>query len=352
MLRSPARPFVRTSLTLALGAVLTLSSCAKVQEMHDATMGMSKTTNEMNETTCKMYTSLRQGNSKVSRDTDIEAIRKGSNISEKLAIAAKYMQGLEYQVWSRSCNDVAPREIAFSQAVNGILTDVQEFAGDRSKVVATKRSAQYETLYALAATLHRTNDLQAFYLKGTNEKIVRPLDLIMEGLRYNRAKNRGELGQGQIPEWAALVGKYTHDAEYLLRLRANFLMAYGYAVADSDRFGNTPSLMQKVLLIGKTKFLSKAWTPKLENMDPTELRERVVASLVLAQETRKGLESLEIDPMTDETIMGIWKAADFSKFDLKAMSEKGGEDRSRADAIQELMDARSKLIGEKPADHS
>jgi len=108
---------------LSLGAAIALSSCGKVKELHDATLDMrdttggmskttedmSKTTKRMEETTCKMYTSLRQGNSKVSRDADIEAIRKGKNITEKLELAAKYMQGFEYQVWTTSCADVVPR---------------------------------------------------------------------------------------------------------------------------------------------------------------------------------------------------------------------------------------------------
>jgi hypothetical protein len=313
-------------------------------KMSNTTDKMAKTTNDMRDTTCKMYTALRQGNSKVSRDTDIEKIEGAKDITTKLEVAAKYMQGMEYQVWAPSCEEVAPREIAIDQAAVEILTGVQPYAKNRGNVNSTKQSDDYETLYALGATLHRVNELQEFYLKGTEEKVMTPEDILVEGLRLNQARNRGTLDVAKTPIWATTVGKYATDATFLLRLRANFLMAYGYAVADSNDAGDAPKLLKKAWRLGTTKIGSKKWTPNLDGRDATEIRERITASLKYAKETRAKLVSLGIDPMTDQTMLKIWADADFTKIDLTKMDKGNGDDRARATAIRELIVARDTLI--------
>lgn len=378
------------SLTLvSVSSLLIFSSCGKVNDMHDATMDMSettknmakttdgmskttdgmskttdhmstttdkmsKTTDRMDNTTCKMYTSLRQGNSKASRDTDIKEIIKSKNITEKLELAAKYMQGFEFQVWTSSCAETSPREILIDQAATELLTTVEPFVENRGNVSATNQSSAYNTLYALAATLHRVNSLQEFYLSGTGEKILTPQDILLQGLKLNQQKNRGEFTGTRLPVWATTVGKYEKDAEFILRLRANFLMAYGYAVADSDQFGDVPNLLEKAARLTTVKFFGKKWKPNLAKRDPTEIRERIIVSLRLAKETRDALVKLGIDPMTSSMMMQIWKAADFSKIDLTAMAKEKGIDGeksdgpARADAIRELISARDALFAAAP----
>ncbi len=350
--------FNSSFLVLSAGTILTLSSCGKVNDMHDATMDMQKSTHSLGDktdhlsnktdqiqsATCKMYTSLRQGNAKQSRDNDMTAMRASKNINEKLELSAKYMQGFEYQLWTDSCADNAPRDVVIDQAVTELLTTLEPYVKNRSKVTATKQSDDYQTLYALAATLHRVNELQAVYLKDTDEKPLRPLDILLQGLKYNQMSNRGELGDVIAPSWATIVGKYEKDAEFVLRLRANFMMAYGYAVADSDSYGDAPGTLEKILRIGTTKLFSSKWKPNLEARDPTEIRERITVALTLAQETRAGLVALGIDPMIDETVQKIWKNADFSAFDLKAMAAGKGDDPARAKAIQDLISARDALV--------
>ncbi len=341
----------RSTIGLSLGTVLALSSCGKVNDMHDATMEMQKqtkdmgdTTKRMEETTCKMYTSLRQGNAKQSRDADMTAMRGSKNINEKLELAAKYMQGFEYQLWTSSCADVAPREVAIDQAVTELLTNLEPYVSDRSQVNATKQSGDYQTLYAMAATLHRTNLLQAQYLAGTGETSLRPLDILVKGLRYNQEKNRGTLADAKFPIWATTVGKYEKDAEFILRLRGNFLMAYGYAIADSDKYGDAPGTLAKAWRLITTKIFSSKWKPRLDHRDPTEIRERITVSLQLAKETRDALTSLGIDPMIDATVTKIWKDADFSGIDLGALDKGKGDDPARAKAIRDLIAARDSLL--------
>jgi hypothetical protein len=312
---------------------------------------LSDTTDHVDLTACTTLTLLRQGGSKDSRDTDLITIdKKSTSLVEKLELAAKYMQGFEYQVWSPACVSIASREILIEQAATEFLTMIQPRVKDRSKVTATSQTSEYQTLYAMAATLHRTNSLQVPLLKGSSEKPMTLEDVLVRGLQLDQAKNRGEITTPEYPSSATVVGKYEKDAQFILRLRANFLMAYAYAIADGDDFGNSPNFWKKAYrikvqssMIGGKLFKSK-WTPNLNSRTATEIRERITTPLNLAVATRTSLKKLGIDPMTDHTMVKLWTDADFSSFDLQTMSKVGGEIAARAIAIQELIIARNHAL--------
>jgi len=338
-----------SALTLAFTAALLSASSCKLKkdmdEMHDATLGMEKITEGMSKTTCVMYRSLRQGNAKLSRDQDFEDIRAVKDVSGRLAEAAEYMQGFEYQVWSPTCIDEASRDVALEQSVRELLSKIQGFIKDRSEVGATKTSENAQVLYALAATLHYTNVLQGDFLKGSEHTVLRPFDILVKGLELDQVRNRGESVSANFPGWAEVIGKYSKDAEYLLRIRANFLMAYAYALADGDEFGNTPSKMEKIVRVLGTKFFSKKWKPNLNARTSTEIRERITSAMKYAVETRSALISLGIEPMTDETILNVWKNADFSDFDLTTMDKSpSAKVRGKSKAIRELIEMKDRLL--------
>lgn len=338
-----------SAITLALAAaLLSASSCKMIRnmdEMHDTTLEMGKTTKDMSKTTCVMYRSLRQGNAKLSRDQDFEDIRSAKNIASRLAEAAEYMQGYEYQVWSPTCIDETSRDVALEQSVRELLSKSLGFSKDYSEVGATKTSDDAQILYSLAATLHYTNALQGDFLKGTQYPVLRPFDLLVKGLELDQARNRGESMAENFPSWAEVVGKYSPDAEFLLRIRANFLMAYAFSVADSDSFGNAPGSVEKIWRVLSTKLFSKKWKPNLETRTPTEIRERITTAMNYAYETREALVKLGIDPMTDKTILKVWKDADFSSFKLDEMDKsESSEVRGKSKAIRELEAARDRLL--------
>jgi hypothetical protein len=332
-------------LLLSASAILALSSCGKVNDMHDATMALKDKTDHVDATTCALYVSERQKGSADIRNTELGSLKTSSNINEKLETAAKYMQAFEFQVYSSVCEQYISRDAVIDQAMSELLTTLEPFVKDRSEVTATKQSSDYQTLYALAATLHRTNNLQKG-LSQTGEAPLRPFDIIVRGLKLNQQRNLGQLSEDATPAWATTIGKYEKDAEFVLRLRANFMMAYGYAVADSDSYGNAPNTFEKIWRLATTKIFSKKWTPDLVDRDPTEIRERITVSLRLAKETRDALTSLGIDPMPDQTVMKLWKDADFSSFDLVSMAKGPNFEPARAKAIQDLISARDALISE------
>lgn len=344
-----SRSYSSSAFTAAFAAALLSASSCKLKkdmdEMHDATLGMEKITEGMSKTTCVMYRSLRQGNAKLSRDQDLEDMRQRESIPGRLAEAAEYMQGFEYQVWSPTCVDETPRDVALEQNVREMIAKIQDFIKDRSKVSATQKSDNAEMLYALAGTLHYTNVLQGDFLKGTEHTVLRPFDILVKGLELDQARNRGESVTENLPTWAEIVGNYSTDVKYLLRIRANFLMAYAYALTDGDEFGNPPNAVEKIWRVASAKLLSKKWKPNLNARTATEIRGRITAAMKYSVETRAALVKLGIEPMTDETILKVWKNADFSGFDLTSMDKSpSAEVRGKSKAIRELIEARDHLL--------
>jgi hypothetical protein len=223
----------RLALTGLLLSSLTAGGCSMKQQldqMHDATVavpdklsGMKGTTDEMKTTTCTMYRSLRQGNAKLSRDQDFEDIVRAPDVAGRLAEAAEYMQGFEYQVWAPVCADELPRELVMEQAMKELMAKMQGFAGKRGDVRATHSSKEMQVMYALASTLHYTNALQKSLLGDSKERTLRPFDILVEGLEIDIQRANGTYAGTTVPAWAEVIGKYQKDAIYLLRLRQNFL---------------------------------------------------------------------------------------------------------------------------------
>lgn len=323
----------------------TTSGMAKTTEgMSQTTNHMSETTDSMRETTCSMYISLRQGNAKVSRDTDFKNIIEGKNIEEKLAMASIYMQGFEFQVWTPDCEDIKlTRESTYAQFARELLAKIQAYEGKKEDPSPLKMSEDSETLYAIAATLHYENSLQKNLLKNSSETVMRPLDILLKGLKIDLDKNKGLLNS-DYPEYAEVIGKYQKDAIYLLQLRMNFLLAYAYAVADSDDYGNKPELLKKARrLLGSSSFFGKlfgqyTWVPNLKTRTATEIKERINLPLKLSIETRNALVALGIKPILNESILKIWKSADVSQFPLTSLSQsKKPEEKIYLQALNEFI---------------
>ncbi len=315
------------------------------EDMAKTTEALKKLTESVSKTTCIMYRSLRQGNAKASRDQDLQDIANAKDVAARLADAAAYMQGYEYQVWSPTCIDEASRDIAIEQSAREMLAKIQGFIKDRSEVGATKTSDNAEVLYALAATLHYVNPLQAQFLKGSTYEVMRPFDMLVKGIELDQARNRGEVTTTDFPPYAEIVGKYEKDAEFILRVRANFLMAYAFSIADSDSFGNGPGKVEKIWRVVTSKIFGTKWSPNVDARTETEIRDRITTSLNYAIETKDALVRLGIDPMTDKTILKLWKDADFSQVNLGEMEKSTDvKVRGKAKAIRELITARDRLL--------
>jgi hypothetical protein len=340
----------RTHRFLALASALaTVSSCGLKQnldEVHDKTLEVAKTTGEVKHVTCTTYRSLRQGAPKESRDQDLQDIRNAKTIAGKLAEAAEYMQGFEYQVWSPECEGDLSRDEILEMSVRELLAKMQGYVDDRSDVSASKiaPSNEMDTLYALAGTLHYVNPLQKNLLRGTSYEVLRPFDIIVRGLELDQRKNRGEAA-GEYPIWAETVGKYQKDAIYLLRLRQNFMMAYAYALADSDEYGNKPGKYEEGKRLVGTGWLNKVWTPNLKSRTPTEIDQRITFALNLVVETNEALVKLGLDPMMDGTLAKFWENADFSSYDPAQLRKDPTPGSAQlAESVQRLMKARDRVV--------
>jgi hypothetical protein len=343
----------RTSLSRVLSffviiVAIGLSACSvkeQLDEMHDATVAVPKKLEKMEQITCVTYRSLRQGDAKASRDRDLADMERAETLGGKLAEAAQYMQGFEFQLWSPVCQPELKHDALLEQFAREMLAQVTAYATDHSVVAATKQSANMQLLYAFAATLHSENELQKALLNGTEYPILRPLDILVQGLEIDQKKNQGLLDESEIPAFAEAVGKYPKAAIYLLRLRQNFLMAYAYALADSDEFGNTPGAFEKIARIIKTDYLNKPWSPKLKNRTPTEINERITLALEYAAETNEALVRLGFEPMMDDLVVELWERANFNEFDVRSLTQsKKKSDRIFGDSVKKLMSVRDRLV--------
>ena len=332
-----------------------LSSCSlkqQLDQMHDATVavpeklnGMKNTTDQMKATTCTMYRSMRQGSSKISRDQDFEDIVRAKDVAGRLAEAAEYMQGFEYQVWAQVCADELPREIVLEQAMKELLAKIQTFSGRRNDVSATQSSNEMQVMYALSATLHYVNALQESMLGASDEKVLRPFDILVEGLKIDMARTDGSYSEATVPAWAEVVGKYQKDAVYLLRLRQNFLLAYAYSLADSDAFGTAPGTLAKLKRLIFSDYLNRKWTPGLASRSPTEINDRITAALIYSAETTEALQALGVDPLFDSTVFEFWERADFSSFQAERLSQSAvPKERIFGQAVLKLAAARDRVV--------
>jgi hypothetical protein len=324
------------------------SSCSmkeKMDEMHDATVAMPKKLEKMEQITCVTYRSLRQGDAKASRDRDLADMKNAETIGGKLAEAAQFMQGFEFQIWSPVCQPELKHDALLEQFARDLLSEVRAYKEDYSVVAATKQSSSMQLLYALSATLHYKNELQTALLEGTEYPVLRPFDILVKGLELDQKKNQGLLEESEFPAYAEQVGRYRPDAIYLLRLRQNFLMAYAYALTDSDEFGNTPGMLEKIVRIIKTDYLNKPWTPNLKDRTPTEIDQSITKALEYAEESNAALVKLGFDPMMDGTIVELWERADFSEYNVRALtkSQKKSE-RIFGNSVMKLMSVRDRLV--------
>lgn len=248
---------VTSSLLLVL--VVGCSEQEKLNDMHDSTVNMEKTTRDMSANTVKMkdqteslekltrnvkvitdelYDALRQGNSLQLRREAYESLLKAPTFFKKLSEAAKYFMSFELQLWNELGQDATPekREILKQQAAQEFFLEVEELAlrdgsvnpthtADPGNIDSEKnRSAAFN---ALAVTMHQINRKQLRTLKALPVEKTVSMYSIMEGallLPKDQAQTSGAAREVLVHEARAIQ---------LLQARYNvFQMIFVEAVGD------------------------------------------------------------------------------------------------------------------------
>lgn len=157
-------------------AVLSFSvACSKVDkaeknmnDMKDNTVAMSKTTDEMKDTTTIMYQQIRSKEAEDTRNKKFEILNDDDKgFGEKIAAAAVYFKSFEFQLWTaqKGFDDNHARDVLLLDAANEFtkrLCDLYEKINVK-KMSPTKDGRAHraeQAFYALAVTMHMNHHYQ------------------------------------------------------------------------------------------------------------------------------------------------------------------------------------------------
>ncbi len=352
---------------IALSPALLLSGCKMVQnldDMHDSTLSMGKTTESMNEqmlatnqsiseqveisrrlekgtqelahmtedlmkTSRAMYQDMRQGSSLTIRSERILEMERSTSLPAKIAEAGKYFMSFEFQLFkSFGADDVARIEDLKEQAIQEFFLLLSSYATDLDKLDPSSSNAQMQNLFALAAAMHQINPNEARMAKEKGLSVPTVLSILEESLMKKAQIERGEL-EATRAESQVLLNEPL--AIYMLRLRTNFLSVMA---------------LDKLTGIGEANFFAQArmlffrFDTDLKSYNLTQLTE-YSHWLGESVRVREELKSLSIDPKIDSNVLKLWGNMDLIQSRIDATS--APFDRIHADAEKTLITAISAL---------
>lgn len=317
-------------LVLLTSLSITASGCKMIKnmdEMHDATVGMRKTTEGMSETTEKMYDGMNETKyiskqmllgmrPKEARDTrnkEWKYLLESKTMSEKLDAAASFVQAMEFQSFEPRFEDEVDRQALFKTGLEELVQKSRSLIKNRDKTSATQSSARMQNLYALAAQLHKVSLHQEEKAQEWGFTPMSVYDVAIQGMKNQWAltQNIGSVNDYETNTSTTIAARWMEDMTYLLRVRANFLAAYVFVMMAADTNGDEPSKLDKIWTVVKTSVFKKKWSTNLYYRNTKQI-EYYNFILNLALTTRNDLYDLGITPMTDEKIVKILEKADFS----------------------------------------
>ncbi len=312
---------------------LTQGMSETTNEMKDLTQGMSDTTRDMKILTELMVRDMQQGLTNERRRGNLETMEKAPTMAAKLVSASHYYMSYEYQIWKNTGLDTREKlDQLYHLAVEEFFMDVRAYFTDRDMqdVGANHRDQNYRNLYALALAMHSVNpnalpqgsrtegDLVQIReigdgqeaVEGSDPSQVSMLDLIQYALFLGKEVYEGRVNEDEIPSFARLVLVNREDALFLLRLRANFFPALVIGkLTDADEEGGfSKMLYRKSAQLGLwlTTWTPAKWSADFTHLDFFQVKE-YAAWLRFANQSRSFLNSIDEDPMTDRTMLKIFK---------------------------------------------
>jgi hypothetical protein len=246
-----------------------------MDEMHDATLAMNKTTNGVARTsesieklTDELYADLRQGNALTIRSERLRALELAPSQEAKISEAAKYFMAFEFQLWKSYGVDSDQRLTELQKcAVQEFFRDVSSYIPhDRDTSLKPVPSNAMRNLYAIAVTLHEVNPNTRDFVESKGKKPDSMLDLIKRALEAKAGVEAGKRDLAREPSWVSEVLAHEQDAVYLLQLRAAFLpvMVLG-RIAAIDTGNEVKDATTLVMM------LTSAWDAKLEGQNLVQL---------------------------------------------------------------------------------
>lgn len=332
--------------------LLVLAACSeqkKLDEMHDATLKMEKTTSQMSDNTVKMkeqtgslenlthdlkdmneelYDALRQGNSLQLRREAYKSILEAPTLFKKISEAGKYFMSFEVQLWNELGQDqsLAKRDILKQQAAQEFFLEIEELAPSDGSVDPTQESTGNDinskanrsaSFNAMAAAMHQVNRKQARSLKAvpaTQE--VSMYSIVEEALLLPR-------DQAQAEGAAREVLAHEEKAIQLLQARYNI---FPMIFIDSISHIGGKSLFDTV------KMAYLGWDFQMDTLSPTKLEYLTSEVLVHAISAKNLLLKLGHKPVLDGSVTKL-----LNKMQVKVSGKSGPELVAKQTKLLELL---------------
>lgn len=302
--------------------VFLLAACAeqkKLDEMHDATLNMEKTTTKMNENTVQMksqtdslakltrelkamndelYDALRQGNSLQLRREAYKALLAAPDMTKKISEAGKYFMSFEIQLWNEFGQDQAleKRDLLKQQAAQEFFLEIEELAPKDGSVNPTvkpdavdinseaNRSASFN---AMAATLHKMNRKQDRAVKAI--PTAKPVNM------YSIMEEALLLPRDQVQTDAAAREVLAHEKKAIQLLQARYNIFPTIFIDAVSGIGAKNILQQ-----GSMVYLG--WEFNADSVSPTSMDYLINEVLVHAVSAKNLLIKLGHKPKMDDKV--------------------------------------------------
>lgn len=342
------------SLVLLLSLTTMISACDvkhNLDEMHDSTVEMNKTTKDMSDTTSQMnkrteglengtnelYNSLRQGDSKKSRRDDLAALVAAKDPAFKLAIAATYFMAFEYQFWNDQGQDAGKDKRIFlaSKAAQQFFQEIYQFVPKgkmkpspmAGQIISTEKSNLVNCFNAISATLHILNPKQELFLKSHPEiESLSMYKIIQESLQADVEIEAGRKTVADYPEYVNEVLANKDVAIYLMQARYNYLLTLFLARSANI---STDKIAAGLMLV-------KDWDLDLTKFDAAQL-EQFAEFLGGALKTKKILQSVHLPVPTDAMVARMFNHMNVLKASPQILTaEKSAASKEILENITEL----------------
>ena len=289
-------------LLLVLGALATGcdSPLSDMSDMKNTTAQMAKTTQGMAQTTTDVdqksadldskttqvldltklvqanaadtFFGLRQGNAAEIRADMLKKMDQATTVEGKIAKATIYFEAFEYMLWTGvQKDDAAFLDGQYLCAIQQFDREVTQYIPTDLSVDPTSKDNKMMNLYALAVTMHMTNELEIDQPVLPNDDAshrapyhVSMFDLIKSSLRAQRAVYEGQLADGAETDWQQEGGTNQQLFQALVQTRENFLGVMTLAkisnIANSGFLG-IPGLIRE------GKMLLSNWDSGIPNLN-------------------------------------------------------------------------------------
>jgi hypothetical protein len=227
-------------------------------QMAGTTKSLSKTTDAMAATTEKMsdemaftYSDMRTSNTRQARQDALGGMEKSTDSGTKMGYASEYFASMDYQFWKPEVENAPDRESLKTLAVSDFFVKVRNYISDRtivSPLDPNLKDPNFSNLDALAGSLQYINLAQLSALKDAPAaKPVSMLSMIEDGLKMKSDLESGKVSERTVPASLLEVIRNEQDAEYLLKVRQNYLKAMALSLAPSSKNSVQLEYLAKVL---------------------------------------------------------------------------------------------------------